>query len=41
MAGEMEMTEDREDQIQFIHEAIEDIHGLMLSRTVLHETSVV
>jgi hypothetical protein len=39
--GEMEKIEDLEDQTQFTHRTIEDFHGLMLSRTVSHETSVV
>lgn len=41
MAGEVGRAEDLGDQTQFTHRTIEEFHGLMLSRTIPHETSVV
>ena len=40
MIGEVARAEDLGDQPHFIHRTIEEFHGLMLLRTVLHETTV-
>ena len=41
MAGTVEGTEEREDLPHFIHRTTQEFQGLMLSRTVIHETIVV